>query len=97
MKIPESQRRFRQLEIPGMEGFLANLKTQSETTNMNRKSISGILANNTEIQTTFHQLEVPGMEEFLSKLKTKPKTADLSEYGDAIAINIDNLPDETAA
>ena len=97
MKIPESQPGFHQLEIPGMEEFLANLKTQSETTKMNRKSISGISANNTEIQTTFHQMEVPGMEEFLCKLKTQPKTAYLSEYGDAIAISINNLPDDTAA
>lgn len=97
MKIPESQLRFHQLEIPGMEKFLANLKTQPETTKMNPKTISEISANNTEIQTTFHQMEVPGMEEFLCKLKTQPKTTDLSEYGDAIAISMDNLPDDTAA
>jgi hypothetical protein len=97
MKIPQSQPRFYQLEIPGMEKFLANLEMQSETTKMNPKPISEISVNNTEIQTTFHQMEVPGMEEFLCKLKTQPKTADLSEYGDAIAISMDNLPDETAA
>ena len=97
MKIPESQPRFRQLEIPGMEEFLANLETQLKTIKMNPKPISEILANHTEIQTTFHQMEVPGMEEFLCKLKTQPKTAGLSEYGDAIAISMDNLPDDTAA
>jgi hypothetical protein len=97
MKIPESQPRFRQLEIPGMEEFLAKLKTQPETTKMNPIPISEISANNTEIQSTFHQLEVPGMEEFLFKLKTQSRTTDLSEYGDAIAISMDNLSDETAA
>ncbi len=97
MKIPESQPRFHQLEIPGMEELLANLEMQPKTTKVNPKPISEISANNTEIQTTFHQLEVPGMEEILSTLKTQPKTADLSEYGDAIAISIDNLADETAA
>ena len=80
-----------------MEEFLANLKTQPETTKTNPKSISEISVNNTEIQTTFHQMEVPGMEELLCKLKTQPKTADLSEYGDAIAISINNLPYDTAA
>ena len=97
MKIPESQPRFHQLEIPGMEEFLANLEMQSETTKTNPKPISGISANNTEIQTTFHQLEVPGMEEFLSKLEIQSKTSDLSECGDAIAISMNNLADETAA
>ncbi|MBD1836027.1 hypothetical protein H6F61_25920 [Cyanobacteria bacterium FACHB-472] len=96
MKIPESQLRSHQLEIPGMEEFLANLETQSKTTKM-PKPISEISANNTEIQTTFHQLEIPGTEEFLSKLKTQSETADLSEYGDAIAISMNNLPDDTAA
>jgi hypothetical protein len=37
------------------------------------------------------------MEEFLFKLKTQSKTTDLSEYGDAIAISMNNLADETAA
>ncbi|MBD2003373.1 MULTISPECIES: hypothetical protein [Cyanophyceae] len=97
MKITESQLRFHQLEIPGMEEFLANLETQPETTKMNPKPISEISANNTQIQTTFDQLEIPGMEEFLCKLKTQPKTTGLNEYGDAIAISMNNLPDDTAA
>ncbi|MBD2084323.1 hypothetical protein NDI49_12105 [Trichocoleus sp. ST-U3] len=97
MKILESQPRFHQLEIPGMEELLGNLEMQPETTKTNPKPISEISANNTEIYTPFHQLEVPGMEECLSKLKTQSETTDLSEYGDAIAISIDNLADETAA
>ena len=68
-KTSESQPRFHQLEIPGMEEFLAKLKTQSETAKMNPKPISEISVNNTEIQTTFHQMEVPGMEEFLYNLR----------------------------
>ncbi|MBD1924784.1 hypothetical protein H6F74_00570 [Trichocoleus sp. FACHB-90] len=97
MKIPESQPRFHQLEIPGMEEFLANLETQSKTTKVNSKPMSEISPNNTEIQSTFHQLEIPGMEEFLSKLKTQRKMADLSEYGNAVAISMNNLPNDTAA
>ena len=97
MKIPDSQSGFHQLEIPGMEEFLANLEMLSETTKMNPKPISEISANYTEIQTTSHQLEVPGMEDFLPKLKTQAQTADLREYSDAIAISMNNLADETAA
>ncbi len=81
MKILENQARFHQLE----------------TAKMSPKTISEISANNTEIQTTFHQMEVPGMEEFLFKLKTQSRTTDLSEYGDATAISMNNLPDDTAA
>lgn len=65
--------RFVQLEIPGMGEFLANLKTQSESTKITLLQPSNnICTKSPEIQTAFQQLEIPGMEEFLANLKTQP-------------------------
>jgi len=72
--------RFVQLEIPGMESFLVQKKTVSETTKMTLQAITDISAKSPENQITFHQLEIPGMEEFMDKLKTQSEPTRAIDY-----------------
>ncbi|MEH1912017.1 MAG: hypothetical protein V7L05_19770 [Nostoc sp.] len=76
----ENDSRFVQLEIPGMEPFLVQKKTVSETTKMTLQAITDISAKSPDNQITFHQLEIPGMEEFMDKLKTQSKPTNSIDY-----------------
>ncbi|MEH1937141.1 MAG: hypothetical protein V7L14_26245 [Nostoc sp.] len=76
----ENYSRFVQLEIPGMEQFLIQKKTVSETTKMTLQAITDISAKSPDNQITFHQLEIPGMEEFIAKLKTQSKPTNSIDY-----------------
>ncbi len=72
--------KFVQLEIPGMEPFLIQKKTVSETTKMTLQAITDISAKSPENQITFHQLEIPGMEEFMDKLKIQSEPNNSIDY-----------------
>ncbi|MEH2046288.1 hypothetical protein [Nostoc sp.] len=76
----ENDSRFVQLQIPGMEQFLVQNKTVSETTKMTLQAITNISAKNPDNQITFDQLEIPGMEEFLAKLKTQSEFTNSIDY-----------------
>ncbi|MCC5641803.1 hypothetical protein LC607_02270 [Nostoc sp. CHAB 5824] len=76
----ENDSRFVQLEIPGMEQFLVQKKTVSETTKMTLQAITDISAKNPDNQIGFHQLEIPGMEEFIAKLKTQSEPNNSIDY-----------------
>ncbi|MEH2149334.1 hypothetical protein [Nostoc sp.] len=76
----ENDSRFFQLEIPGMEQFLVQNKTVSETTKMTLQAITDISAKSPDNQITFHQLAIPGMEEFIAKLKTQSEANKSIDY-----------------
>lgn len=76
----ENDSRFVQLEIPGMEQFLVQKRTVSETSKMTLQAITDISAKSQDNQITFHQLEIPGMEEFIAKLKTQSEPNNSIDY-----------------
>lgn len=76
--------RFVQLEIPGMEEFLLQRKTGSETTKMTVQAITDISPKNPDNQITFHQLEILGMEEFIVKFKTQSEPNKPLDYSETI-------------
>ena len=88
--------RFVQLEIPGMEEFLLERKTGSETTKMAVQAITDISANNSDNPTTFHQLEILGMEEFLVKFKTQSEPIKPLDYSETIT-RCDRMIEDFAA
>ncbi|MBD2292443.1 hypothetical protein H6G06_02835 [Anabaena sphaerica FACHB-251] len=75
---------FVQLAIPGMEKFIAENPTSTETTPTTLKAVENISILSQENQNTFHQLEIPGMEEFLAKPNAQSKPKDLSKYSNSI-------------
>ncbi|MEH2296339.1 hypothetical protein [Nostoc sp.] len=92
----ENDSRFVQLEIPGIQQFLVQKKTVSETTKMTLQAITDISANNADNQITFHQLEIPGMEEFIVKLKTQSESTNSLDYSETITIG-DRMIEDFAA
>ncbi|MBD2534038.1 hypothetical protein H6G97_32680 [Nostoc flagelliforme FACHB-838] len=76
----ENDSRFVQLEIPGMEQFVVQNKTVSETTKMTLQAITDISAKSQDNQIAFHQLAIPRMEEFLAKLKTQSEANNSIDY-----------------
>ncbi|QMS88053.1 hypothetical protein HUN01_10790 [Nostoc edaphicum CCNP1411] len=76
----ENDSRFVQLEIPGIEQFLIQKKTVSETTKMTLQAITDISVKSPDNQITFHQLAIPGIEEFIAKLKTQSESNNSIDY-----------------
>ena len=76
----ENDSRFVQLEIPGMEQFLVQNQTVSETTKMTLQAITDISAKSPDNQITFDQLAIPGIAEFLAKLKTQSEPNNSIDY-----------------
>ena len=76
----ENDSRFVQLEIPGMEQFIIQKRTVSETTKMTLQAITDISTKSPDNQITFYQLEIPGLEEFIAKLKTQSEPTNSIDY-----------------